>query len=66
MKITKAKNIIIQTIDNFERNHRLGLLYEYSCYEGQVVVCNCDIEKAETEHEGRQFIYSLLSYIDRL
>lgn len=62
----EGKNIIIQTIDNFERNHRLGLLYEYSCYEGQVVVCNCDIEKLKQSIEGRQFIYSLLSYIDRL
>lgn len=61
---SEDKNIIIQTIDNFERNHRLGLLYEYQHGNGQVVVLNCDTEKLIQSIEGRQFLKSLLNYID--
>lgn len=57
------KKIIVQTIDNFERNHRLGLLYEYEKLGGKVVVCNCDLEKLSHSPEGRQFVYSLIEYV---
>ena len=59
----EGKNIIVQTIDNFERNHRLGLLYEYEQLGGKVVVCNCDLEKLSHSPEGRQFIYSVIEYV---
>lgn len=59
----EGKNIIVQTIDNFERNHRLGLLYEYEKLGGKVVVCNCDFEKLSHSPEGRQFIYSIIEYV---
>lgn len=58
-----GKNIIVQTIDNFERNHRLGLLYEYEHLGGKVVVCNCDFEKLSHSPEGRQFIFSIINYV---
>lgn len=61
----KDKNIIIQTIDNFERNHRLGLLYEYPLSFGHVIICNCGIEKLKQSIEGRHFIFSLIQYADR-
>lgn len=61
----EGKEIIIRTIDNFERNHRLGLLYEYKQGNGQVVVLNCDIDKLVQSIEGRQFLKSLLNYIDK-
>lgn len=56
------KNIIVRTIDNFERNHVLGLLYEYSLGKGKVVVLNADIEKLCTSPEGRQFVKSVVNY----
>ena len=56
------KHIIVQTIDNFERNHVLGLLYEYSHKNGKVVVLNADAEKLTATPEGRQFIKSVIHY----
>ena len=58
------KNIIIQVIDNFERNHCLGLLYEYEYNGGAVVVCNCDYEKLLRSCEGKQFLHSLIRYVE--
>lgn len=56
------KHVIVRTIDNFERNHDLALLYEYEKLGGKVVVCNCDFEKLAQTPEGRQFIYSVAEY----
>ena len=56
------KNIIVQTIDNFERNHVLGLLYEYNHKNGNVVVCNVDFEAITDTPEGKQFIKSIMDY----
>jgi len=56
------KRIIIRTIDNFERNHVLGLLYEYDYMNGKVVVLNADLQKLSLSPEGRQFIKSVIEY----
>ncbi|NLZ46839.1 MAG: beta-glucuronidase [Clostridiales bacterium] len=58
----EGKNIIVQTIDNFERNHVLGLLYEYSHANGKVVVCNVNFDAIIDKPEGKQFIKSILGY----
>lgn len=56
------KKFIVRTIDNFERNHQLGMLYEYEQDGGKVVVCNCDFEKLSQSVAGRQFIKSVVDY----
>lgn len=56
------KNIIVRTIDNFDRSHVLGLLYEYPSGKGKVVVLNADISALSTSPEGRQFIKSVVGY----
>ncbi len=58
----KDKNIIVRTIDNFERNHQLGMLYEYEQDGGKVVVCNCDFDKLSQSAAGKQFIKSVIDY----
>ena len=58
----KDKTIIVRTIDNFERNHSLGLLYEYQIGGGKVIVLNCDIDKLSESPNGRQFIKSVFDY----
>jgi hypothetical protein len=55
--------VIVRTIDNFERNHNLALLYEYDKSKGKVVVCNCDFEKLSQTAEGRLFIKSVVDYV---
>ncbi len=53
---------IVQTIDNFERNHKLGLLFECRALNGKLLVCACDMEKLKESPEGRQFLFSILNY----
>lgn len=57
------KNVIVRTIDNFDRNHDLSLLYEYEKDGGKVVVCSCDFEKLSHSPEGRAFIKSVIDYV---
>ncbi|WP_160683341.1 sugar-binding domain-containing protein [Clostridium sp. C2-6-12] len=54
---------IVQTIDNFERNHKLGLLFECNVLNGKLLVCTCDVKKIINEIEGKQFLYSVFNYI---
>lgn len=55
-------NVIVRTIDNFERNHSLSLLYEYEKNGGKVVVCACNVEKLADSPEGRAFVKSVFDY----
>ena len=59
----QGKNVIVRTIDNFDRNHNLALLYEYQSGKGKVVVCNCDFDKLSESPEGRVFIKSIVDYV---
>lgn len=58
---------IVQTIDNFERNHRLGLLYELPVPESDAIILVCTsnlpklIEQGVTE--AGQLYSSLIHYI---
>lgn len=60
--LPKGYRPIIQTIDNVERNHRLGLLFEFSVGGGRLLVCMADLDAAAHTPEGRQFRASLLRY----
>lgn len=54
---------IVQTIDNFERNHKLGLMFECNVANGKLFVCACDFEKIQDRPEGKQLLYSILHYV---
>ena len=54
---------IIQVIDNIERNHKLGLVFEFQVGKGRLLVCMADLERASSYPEGRQFYRSLLEYM---
>ncbi|WP_229696286.1 hypothetical protein [Paenibacillus albidus] len=54
---------IVQTIDNFERNHKLGFLLECRVGQGNLLVCALDADKAGGTPEGRQFLSSLTAYM---
>jgi hypothetical protein len=58
----KELNLMVQTIDNFERNHKLGMLFECNVLKGKLLVCTCDFEKIEDKLEGKQFLFSILNY----
>ena len=54
---------IIQVIDNVERNHRLGLVFEFSVGKGKLLVCCSDLESTLDYPEGRQFYKAVLDYM---
>ena len=54
---------IVQVIDNIERNHKLGLVFEFAIDKGKLLVCMADLERAAAYPEGRAFYRSVLEYM---
>ena len=55
---------IVQAIDNFERNHKLGLIFETRVGRGGLLVCAIDLLAQQDKPEARQLLHSLLRYLD--
>lgn len=53
---------IVQMIDNFERNHKLGLLFEANVLEGKLLVCTSVVAKIADKVEVMQFIDNIVRY----
>jgi hypothetical protein len=51
-------------IDNFERNHKLGLIFEARVGKGKLLVCAIDLLGQQDKPEARQLLHSLLQYLD--
>lgn len=54
---------IIHVIDNFARNHKLGLLFETKVGKGNLLVCASDLPALQSHPEARQLLHSLLKYV---
>jgi len=54
----------VQVIDNFERNHKLGLIFEARVGKGKLLVCAIDLLGQQDKPEARQLLHSLLQYLD--
>lgn len=54
---------IVQVIDNIDRNHKLGLVFEFAIGRGKLLVVMSDLEKASEYAEGRQFYLSMIEYM---
>lgn len=54
---------VVQVIDNIERNHKLGLLFEMKVESGKLFVCMCDLKNIADKPEGRQFRQSIINYM---
>src|SRR5699024_6827118 len=55
---------LVQVIDNVERNHRLGLIFEFKVGDGKLLVCMADLKAVEDKPEARQLYRSILHYMD--
>ena len=53
---------IVQMIDNFERNHKLGILFECNVGKGKLLVCTSRLWEVADRPETAQFARSLISY----
>lgn len=60
----KAYRPIVQVIDNIERNHKLGLVFEFAVGKGRLLCVMSDLNKAAEYPEGRQFFASVLKYMN--
>jgi hypothetical protein len=55
---------IVQVIDNFERNHKLGLIFETRVGRGKLLTCAIDLLSLQDKPEARQLLHSLMQYVD--
>ena len=53
---------IVQMIDNFERNHKLGIVWEAKVGSGSLLVCTSRLSEIATRPEVRWLAKSLLDY----
>ena len=53
---------IVQVIDNCERNHKLGCLFEANVGKGKLIVCTFDLLHKQNSPVARQMLNSLLQY----
>lgn len=59
----KSYRPIVQMIDNFERNHKLGILFEGKVGNGQLMICTSRLSEIANCIEVKQFTKSLLDYL---
>ncbi len=53
---------IVQGIDNFERNHKLGYLFEARVGRGKLLACTLDLLHKPQSAVARQMLHSLFKY----
>ncbi|MEI7955848.1 MAG: glycoside hydrolase family 2 TIM barrel-domain containing protein, partial [Verrucomicrobiota bacterium] len=54
---------LVQVIDNFVTNHKLGLIAETKVGKGGMLICSIDLAGHQDKPETRQLLHSLLQYI---
>lgn len=65
-RIQEAKDIkpIVRMMDNFERNHNLGLIYEVTRGNAKMLVCEADLLTLKEEYPEAMCLYrSLVNYV---
>ena len=65
-KAEETRNIkpIVRMMDNFERNHNLGLIYELNHGAGKMLVCHADLITLKKEYPEADCLYrSLEAYV---
>lgn len=63
-KETKDIRPIVRMMDNFERNHNLGLIYEVTRENRKMLVCQADLLTLREEYPEAECLYqSLVNYV---
>lgn len=55
---------IVQVIDNIERNHKLGLIFELNAGKGKLLICMANLPALKEYPEAKQLYLSLLNYMN--
>ena len=53
---------VVQVIDNFARNHKLGVVFEGRVGKGQLLACGFDLSATAKDPAARQLLASLYAY----
>ncbi len=59
----KGYRPLVQVVDNIDRNHKLGLIFEFSVGKGRLLVCMSPLNAIRNKPEGRQLYSSILKYM---
>jgi hypothetical protein len=54
---------MVQVVDNFARNHKLGAIFEGRAGNGQLLVCGFDLPHQSNDPAARQLLSSLYAYV---
>jgi hypothetical protein len=54
---------LVQVVDNIERNHKLGLIFEFAVGKGKLLVCMSNLKAIQNKPEGRQLFSAILKYM---
>jgi hypothetical protein len=54
---------LVQVVDNIERNHKLGLIFEFAVGRGKLLICMSNLKAIQDKPEGRQLYHSILKYM---
>jgi hypothetical protein len=54
---------LVQVVDNVERNHKLGLIFEFRVGKGRLLVCMADLRLLTGKPEAKQLYSSILKYM---
>ncbi|MBN2425306.1 MAG: hypothetical protein JXB44_09800 [Calditrichaceae bacterium] len=55
---------IVQVIDNLERNHKLGLIFEFRSGRGKLLICMSRLDQMPEKPEAFQLYKSLINYMN--
>ncbi|MBN1116578.1 MAG: hypothetical protein JXA77_05220 [Bacteroidales bacterium] len=54
---------VVQIIDNINRNHKLGMIMEFSMGEGKLLVCAANLPELSEYPEAKQLYVSIVNYM---
>jgi hypothetical protein len=55
---------VVQVIDNLQRNHKLGLIFEFNVGQGKLLICMSRLPELTENPEAVQLYRSILSYMN--
>ncbi len=55
---------IVQVIDNLERNHKLGMIFEFKVGKGKLLVCMSQLRQIMDKPEAGQLYRSIIDYME--
>ncbi|TZF83233.1 hypothetical protein FW774_13160 [Pedobacter sp. BS3] len=58
----RAYRPIVQVIDNIDRNHKLGIIFEFKTGRGKLLICTANLLQLMNDPAARQLYHSMLHY----